>query len=52
MIDMNVDQVDGEEELEEKLKSLKARGIKVDQIIRKENKYVLIYEDKKILNEG
>lgn len=49
---MIVDQVTGEEALEKKLKVLKERGIRVDQIIRKEDKYVLIYEDINILNEG
>ncbi len=52
MTDINVDKVRGEKALEEKLRSLKARGIKVDQIIRKEDNYVVIYEDKQILNEG
>jgi hypothetical protein len=49
---MIVEKVEGEEELEVRLKSLKDQGIRVDQIIRKENEYVLIYEDQKILNEG
>jgi len=49
---MIVEKVEGEEELEARLKSLKDQGIRVDQIIRKENEYVLIYEDQKILNEG
>ncbi len=49
---MRVEKIEGERALEKRLKELKKKNIRADQIIRKDKSYVVIYEDKKVLNEG
>jgi len=51
--DVVVELIDGEDNLQKKLQSLKEQGIRPDSVMKGEGEsYTIIFENKKILNEG
>lgn len=51
--DVVVEKIDGEGNLQKKLQSLKKQGIRPDSVMKGEGEsYTIIFENKKILNEG